>query len=70
MDGARGLVDLAWSQRTPIFQPDDIDRDPQFSQYPYQEGDDYEEDDEEDMEVESRLSGGAGDASMAPPTNT
>ena len=31
MDGARGLVDLDWSQRMPIFHPDDIDRDPQFS---------------------------------------
>ena len=68
--GAWGLVDLDWSQHTPIFHPDDIDRDPRFSQYPFQEGDDYEDDDEEDMEVESRLLGGAGDASMAPPTNT
>ena len=69
MDGARGLVDLDWSQPTPIFQPDDIDRDPRYSQYPFQEGDDLD-DDEEEMEVEGRLSGGAGDASMAPPTNT
>ena len=70
MDGAWGLVDLDWSQPTPIFHPDDIDRDPWFSQYPFQEGDNYEDDDEEDMEVVSRPSGGAGDASMAPPTNT
>ena len=70
MDGAWGLVDLDWSQRTPIFHPDDIGRDPRFSQYPFQEGDDYEDYDEEDMEVESQPSGGAGDASMAPPTNT
>ena len=70
MDGAWGLVDLAWSQRTPIFHPDDIDRDPRFNQYPFQEGDDYKDDDEEDMEVESRLSGGASDASMAPLANT
>ena len=70
MDGAQDLVDLDWSQRTPIFQPDDIDCDPWFSQYPYQEGDDYEDDDEEDMKVESRPLGGAGDACMAPPTNT
>ena len=60
MDGAWGLVDLDWSQRMPIFHPDDINCDPWFSQYPFQEGDDYEDDDEEDMEVESRLSGGAG----------
>ena len=29
-----------------------------------------DDDDEEEMEVESRPSGGAGDASMAPPSNT
>ena len=70
MDGAWGLVDLDWSHRTPIFHLDDIDRNPQFSQYPFQEGDDYDDDDEEDMEVESRPPSGAGDASMAPLTNT
>ena len=70
MDGARGLIDLDWSQRTPIFHPDDIDHDPQFTQYPFQEGDDLDDDDEEEMEVESRPSGRAGDASMAPPTST
>ena len=70
MDGVQGLVDLDWSQCTPIFHPDDIDRDPRFSQYPFQEGDDYKDDDEEDMEVESQLPGGDSDASMAPPTNT
>ena len=69
MDGVRGLIDLDWSQRTPIFHLDDIDRDSRFSQYPFQEGEDLD-DDEEEMEVESRPSGGAGDASMAPPTGT
>ena len=70
MDGAWGLVDLDWSQCMPIFHPDNINHDPWFNQYPFQEGDDYEDDDEEDMEVESRPSGGAGDTSMAPLTNT
>ena len=70
MDGAQGLVDLDWSQCTPIFHPDDIDRDQRFSQYPFQEGDDYEDNDEEDMEVESRPLSGAGDASLASLTNT
>ena len=42
--GAWGLVDLDWSQRTPNLQPEDVDRDPQFNQYPYQEGDDYDYD--------------------------
>ena len=70
MDRAWGLVDLAWLQNTPIFHPDDIDCDPWFNQYPFQEGDNYDDNDEGDMEVESRPSGGAGDASMAPPANT
>ena len=52
MDGAWGLIDLDWSQRMPIFHPDDIDRDPKFSQYPFQEGEDLDDDDKE-MEVES-----------------
>ena len=62
MDGARGLIDLDWSQRTPIFHPDNIDHDPRFTQYPFQEGDDLDDNDEEEMEVESCPSGGAGDA--------
>ena len=70
MDGARGLIDLDWSQHTPIFHPDDIDRDPRFTQYPFQEGDNLYDDDEEEMEVESWPSGGAEDVSMAPPSNT
>ena len=69
MDGAWGLIDLDWSQHMPIFHPDDIDRDPRFSQYPFQEGDDLDDNDKE-MEVESRPSGGASDASMAPLTGT
>ena len=70
MDGARGLVDLDWSQRTPIFHPDDIDRDPRFNQYPYPEDDlDYE--DEEDMETDYQNAppGGAGDAHVATPAS-
>ena len=70
MDRARGLIDLDWSQRTPIFHLDDIDRDPRFTQYLFQEGDNLDDDDEEQMEVKSRQSGGASDASMAPPSNT
>ena len=50
MDRARGLIDLDWSQRMPIFHPDDIDRDPWYTQYPFQEGDDLD-DDKEEMEV-------------------
>ena len=69
MDGARGLIDLDWSQYMPIFHPDDIDRDPKFSQYPFQEGEDLDDNDKE-MEVESRPSGGAGDAPMVPPAGT
>ena len=69
MDGARGLKDLDWPQCTPIFHPDDIDRDQRFSQYPFQEGEDLD-DNEEEMEVKSRPLGGASDAPMAPPTGT
>ena len=70
MDRARGLIDLDWSQCTPIFHPDDINHDPQFNQYPFQEGDNLDDDYEEEMEVEGRLLGGASDAPMAPLTNT
>ena len=70
MDGARGLIDLDWSQHTPIFHVDNINRDPRFTQYPFQEGDDLDDDDEEEMEVKSQPSGGASDASMAPLSNT
>ena len=37
LDGARSLVDLSWSQQAPQVQLDDIDRDPKYSQYPYQD---------------------------------
>ena len=67
MDGVRGLVDLDWLERTPIFHPDDVDRDPRFNQYRYQEEEDY---DEEDMEINARPSGGASDAPMGPPMHT
>ena len=66
MDRARGLVDLDWSQRTPIFHPDDIDQDPCFNQYPYPD-DDLDYDDEEEMETDYQNAplGGAGDARVA-----
>ena len=69
LDGAQGLIDLSWSQRAPQMQSDDIDRDPRYSQYPYQEADDYEED-EEDMEVDEWVPGKTGSAHMAAPTST
>ena len=69
LDGAWGLIDLSWSQQAPEVQPDDIDRDPRYSQYPYQEADKYKED-EEDMEVDERAPGKAGGARMAAPTST
>ena len=68
-DGTLGLIDLSWSQRAPQIQPDDIDRDPRYSQYPYQEADEYEED-EEDMEVDERALGKTGSTRMAAPTST
>ena len=50
-------------------QPDYIDRDSRYSQYPYQEADEYEED-EEDMEVDERVPGKTGSVRMAAPTST
>ena len=68
LDGTRGLIDLLWSQRAPQMVTDDIDRDLRYSQYPYQEADDYEE--EEDMEVDEQAPGKTGSACMAAPTST
>ena len=70
LDGTRGLIDLLWSQWVPQIQPDDIDRDKRYSQYPYQEADEYEDDDEEDMEVDERVPGKTGSTRMAAPTST
>ena len=69
LDGAQGLVDLSWTQRAPQIEPDDIDMDPKYSQYPYQEADEYE-DDEEDMEVEEQAPSNAGGTHMAAPMST
>ena len=64
VDGTPALLDLSWSQQAPQVQPDDIDKDPRYSQYPYQEADEYEED-KEDMEVDEWALGKAGDTRMA-----
>ena len=69
LDSAQGLIDLSWSQPTPQIQPDDVDRDPRYSQYPYQEDDKYE-DDEEEMEVDERAPGKTGAVHMSAPTST
>ena len=70
MDGARGLVDLDWSQRTPIFHPDDIDRDPRFNHYPYPDEDlDYEDEEEMETDYQNAPPGGAGDARVATPAS-
>ena len=66
MDGARGLVDLDWSQRTPIFHLDDIDQDPRFNQYPYPDDDlDYDDDEEMETDYQNAPPGGASDARVA-----
>ena len=70
MDGARGLVDLDWSQWTPIFHPDDIDRDPRFNQYPYPDDDlDYEDEEEMETDYQNAPLGSAGDAHVATPAS-
>ena len=61
MDGAVALVDVSWSQRIPDLEEDDIDRDPRYNQYPYQEGDELDE--EEDMDTAEAAATGTG----APP---
>ena len=66
IDGIQGLVDLSWNQRVPQVQPDEIDRDPRYNQYLYQEADEYEED--EEMEVDERAPGNAGGTRMAAST--
>ena len=68
LDGARGLIDLLWSQQAPQVQLDDVDRDPRYSQYPYQEDNEYE-DDEEEMEVDERVPGKTGSVRMSAPTS-
>ena len=68
-DGVWGLVDMSWSQQIPQIQPDDIDKDPKYNQYPYQEVDEYG-DEEEEMEVDDQALGNAGGACMAAPTGT
>ena len=70
MDGARGLVDLDWSQWTPIFHPDDIDQDPHFNQYPYPDDDlDYDDDEEMETDYQNAPPGGTGDARVATPAS-
>ena len=70
MDGARGLIDLDWSQRTPIFHPDDINRDPRFNQYPYPDDDlDYDDDEEMETDYQNAPPGGTGDARVTTPAS-
>ena len=69
MDRVRGLIDLDWSQRTPIFHPDDIDRDPCFNQYPYPDNDLDYDDDEMETDYQNAPPGGAGDAHVATPAS-
>ena len=68
-DGAQGLVDLSWEQWVPLIQPDDVNKDPLYNQYPYEEADDYH-DKEEEMEIDDRMLGNAGDTRLATPTGT
>ena len=68
-DGTQGLVDLSWTQQVPLIQQDDIDKNLLYNQYPYQEADDYN-DDEEDMEIDIWMPDNAGGVHMAAPTST
>ena len=68
-DGAQGLVDLSWEQRAPVIEQDEIDKNPLYNKYLYQEVDDDDEE-EEEMEVNKRMPDNAGDARAATPTGT
>ena len=63
-DGTQGLVDLSWEQWVLVIQQDDIDKNPLYNQYPYQEADNYNDEGEE-MEVDDQMPGNAGDARVA-----
>ena len=69
MDRARGLIDLDWSQRIPIFHPDDIDWEPRFNQYPYPDDDLDYDDDEMETDYQNAPPGGAGNARVATPAS-
>ena len=60
---------MPWEQWVPLIQPDDIDQNLLYNQYPYQEADDFD-DEEEEMEINDRMPGNAGDARVATPTGT
>ena len=64
-----GAISVSWEQWVPPIQPDDIDKDLLYNQYPYQQVDEYD-DDEEELEVDNRMPGNARDACMAAPTGT
>ena len=68
-DGAQGLVDLSWTQWVPPLMQDDSDKDPMYNHYPYEEADDYKEE-EEDMEVDDWALGNVRGARMATPAGT
>ena len=53
-------------QWVPLLSQYDIDKDPRYNQYPYQEADKYDEE-EEDMEVDDWAPGNAGAGCMAAP---
>ena len=70
MDRVRGLIDLDWSRRTPIFHLDDIDQDPRFNQYPYPDDDlDYDDDEEMETDYQNAPPGGASDARVPTPAS-
>ena len=57
LDGIVGMVDVSWTQRIPGIVEDEIDKDPRYYQYLYQEGD--EDDGEEDIDVEEQTTSDA-----------
>ena len=68
-DGTQGLIDLSWEQWVPVIQQDDIDKNPLYTQYLYQEAGEYD-DNEEEIEIDDQMLANARDARMAAPTST
>ena len=67
--GTQGLIDLSREQRVLVIQQDDIDKNPLYTQYLYQETGQYD-DNEEEMEIDDQMPANARDAHMAAPTST
>ena len=65
---SHGLIDLSWAQQAQQLELDDIDKDPKYSKYPYQDAG--YEDEEENIEVDERAPDKAGGFHVTVPNST